>query len=267
VSAYTAPVSAYTTVGAPAAVSAPVASFSAYTPATTATTVIRGAPAAVQVSGKAAAPAGDPRFSIQRLKAIGEDNARLHRQNQRDSRDASEDLSRASLLNRVIAGPGAATSWFPWYRLSQQKKTASAYKSEARIADRNAHIAYEQYQANPTQLNALVSRYQDLNAQLHESAHHYNVINSGTFGQALNTGILGGLGGSSLIAQVLTSRSENDDLQDIQQQMKRVARKITTVARSQSSTAKAQVQTQAPQGSVQQRMMALSVYGPNAGRG
>jgi hypothetical protein len=143
--------------------------------------------------------------------------------------------------------------------LSSQKRAAEAYKSEKRIANKNAEDAYQRFQTNPTQLNLLVSKYQDLNADLRGAAYQYNVVNSGTFGQRISSGsIFGGLGGGLLggVTQIITQKKQSEDLQDIQRQMKRVARQIQVAAQSSAQ------QKSAGQDSVQQRMMAMSVYGP-----
>jgi len=263
---YSAPVAP--AVYAPAVVGAPVTASAVYgaapaavytAPLATATTATR----AVQVAGTPGRSAGVTSSEAQRLEQIGQENAQKHRRNDRRVRQATEDISRGTIFNRIIAGAGATTSWFPLYRLGQQKKEETAYRSEDRIAARNANIAYQQYEQNPTQLNLLVSKYQDLNADLHDAAHHYNVVNSGTFGQAIGSGLLGGIGSKLLIPQIATDEKEQDDLKSIQRRMKRVARQIqSTVQQQRASTAS--TKANAPQqNTVQQRMMALSVYGPN----
>jgi len=183
---------------------------------------------------------------------------------------ASSELQRSSLVNTIVAGSGNAAPWYPAYRLGAQKDAAGAYKSESRIANKNANDAYQRYQQDPSRLNLLVSKYQDLNADLSDAAYHYNVINSGTFGQVIsNTNLLGlgslsgGLFGG--LTQIITNRQQTEDLQNIQRQMQRIGRQIQTEAKAEEAQVKAQQQptaTVAAQGSVQQRMMAMSVYGP-----
>jgi len=135
---------------------------------------------------------------------------------------------------------------------------------------KNADDAYKRYQADPNRLNLLVSKYQDLNADLRDAAYHYNVINSGTFGQQIiATSIFGLPTGSSLfegITQIITQKQQTTDLNDIQLQMQRVAKQIQAEAKVQQQQASgAPVAQVAAQGSVQQRMMAMSVYGPQQG--
>jgi len=177
------------------------------------------------------------------------------------------------LFNRIIAGPNAATPFFPAVRLSLQKDVADAYKSEKRIANRNAEDAYQRFQSDPSRLNLLVSKYQDLNADLRDAAYQYNVVNSGTFGQriAASSGLFGGLGGGLLggigITQIITQRQQSEDLQDIQRQMQRVQRQLAQEVQSRANAngANAGASAGLQQGSVQQRMMAMSVYGPQRG--
>jgi len=206
---------------------------------------------------------------LQYYKRLGQQQTRQHRLNSREVSDASNALSRSSLVNTLVAGSGKTTSWFPIYRLGEQKQVADAYKSEKQIATRNANDAYQRYQQDPSRLNLLVSKYQDLNADLRDAAYHYNVVNSGTFGQTIaKSGLFGGLGGGLFggLTQIITQRQQSQDLQDIQRQMQRVARQIQAEARSaagQQSGGGAQI----AQGSVQQRLMAGTVYGPQQGRG
>jgi len=284
---YGGPVAAPAVYGAPAAVyGAPAAVYGAPAPAVYSTPAVYGAVAApvVPATVYGATPvatstaravqvtsAGRPAASsqsqlskseVQHLEQVGQEDAQQHQRNSRRVRQATQDIQRGSIFNRLIAGAGATTSWFPLYRLGQQKNEEQAYRSEDRIAARDANIAYQQYQQHPTQLNLLVSKYQDLNADLHDAAHHYNVVNSGTFGQAIGSGLLGGLSSKLLIPQIVTQKSENNDLQGIQRRMKRVARQIQgTVQQQRASSGQAAPQ----QNTVQQRMMALSVYGPNRG--
>jgi len=224
--------------------------------------------------GKGAAPKvganGQTELSQQQIayyKRLGEEQQKDHKYNQRVVKQANKALSRSSLVNTIIAGSGNIAPWYPLYRLGQQKKIATAFQDEARIANRNADDAYDRFKQNPTRLNMLVSKYQDLNADLREAASHYNNVNTGTFGQRLtNTGFFGA--GSSLvniISQTVVQRQEVEDLQDIQEDMNRIAQQIQgEVKRMQggSATASASANQQAGAGSVQQRMMAMSVYGP-----
>jgi hypothetical protein len=270
----TSTVGAQYTVAAPVAVSAPYTVSTPYTiaaPVVTApvVTVRAGGQGAVTAVRAGAQSAANPGLSaeLEYYRNLGERQAEQRRRNTRIVREASEDLTRTSLFNRIIAGPNAATPFFPAIRLSLQKDVADAYKSEKRIANRNAEDAYQRYQNDPSRLNLLVSKYQDLNADLRDAAYQYNVVNSGTFGQRIaNSGLLGGgLFSGVGITQIITQRQQSEDLQDIQRQMQRVQRQLAleaqALARANGAGAGAGVQ----QGSVQQRMMAMSVYGPQRG--
>jgi len=196
---------------------------------------------------------------LQYYKRLGQQQTRQHRINARDVSDASNEIGRASLVNTLVAGSGKTTPWFPIVRLGEQKQAAEAYRSEKQIANRNAQDAYQRYQQDPSHLNLLVSKYQDLNADLRDAAYHYNVINSGTFGQSIvRSGLFGGLGTGLFggLTQIISQRQQTQDLQDIQRQMQRVARQIQTEARG------AVQQQSGAQNSVQQRLMAGTVYGP-----
>jgi len=206
---------------------------------------------------------------VQYYKQLGEEQQRDHKYNQRVVKQANDQLTRSSLVNTIIAGSGNIAPWYPLYRLGQQKKISNAFQDEVRIANRNADDAYDRFKQNPTRLNMLVSKYQDFNADLREAASHYNNVNTGTFGQRLtNTGIFGT--GSSLvniISQTVVQRQEVEDLQDIQEDMNRIARQIQGEVKrlqggSATASASANANAQTGQGSVPQRMMAMSVYGP-----
>lgn len=198
---------------------------------------------------------------LQYYKDLGERQARRHKQNSRIVKDASKDLSKLSLVNRVVAGAGNAAPWYPALRLGNQKEVAEAYRSEKRIANKNAEDAYQRFQKDPSHLNLLVSKYQDLNADLRDAAYQYNVINAGTFGQTLAVGGLfgGGLGSGLTVSRLITQKQQSGDLEDIQRQMKRVGRQIQAEAQSKISAAKGATSTS--QGSVEQRMMGMTVYG------
>jgi hypothetical protein len=209
---------------------------------------------------------------VEYYKRLGEKQAREHRENSREVSDASQDLSRITLINRVVAGSGNAADWFVPARLIQQKRVVEAYRSEKQIANKNAQDAYQRYQKDPSRLNLLVSKYQDLNADLRESAFDFNVINSATFGQkiAASTGLFGNVGGNlfGTLTQVITQRKQSEELRDIQRDMQRVARQIQQEARGAVSGAQAALsgaQAGQLQGSVQQRLMASTVYGPQRG--
>jgi hypothetical protein len=210
-------------------------------------------------------PKVDPQLAskLQYYKNLGERQARQHKRNSRVVSKASEELSRSSLVNRLVAGTGNSAPWYPAVRLGSQKKAADAYKSEKQIANKNAEDAYQRYQEDPSRINLLVSKYQDLNADLRAAAYHYNVINSGTFGQRVSksVGLFGGTSGSlvNTLTQVITQRKESDDLEDIQRQMQRVARQIQTEIKAASQQKSGGV---AVQGSVQQQLMGMSMYGP-----
>jgi len=160
---------------------------------------------------------------------------------------------------------------FAALRFGNQKRTVDALKSESRIANTNAQMAYQRYQQSPTRLNLLISKYSDLNADLRDAAHHFQVINSGTFGQSLKSsfGLFGGtssglFGGSGLVSFVV-QKKERDELEDIQDRMKRVGRDIQNEVRQAQAQQKgqsAQVSLSAGvQGSVAQRMVAMNTYG------
>jgi hypothetical protein len=212
-------------------------------------------------------PKVDPQLSskLQYYKNLGERQARQHKQNSRIVSQASSDLSRQSLVNRLVAGTGNTAPWYPIVRLGTQKKVADAYKSEKQIANKNAEDAYQRYQQDPSRLNLLVSKYQDLNADLRDAAYHYNVINTGTFGQRVSTSlsIFGGSSSGGLLnsfTQIITQRKQSEDLEDIQRQMQRIARQIQTEAKT--AVQQKSGGTVVAQGSVQQRLMATTVYGP-----
>jgi len=257
---YGAPV--YSTPAVYGAVAAPVIPATVYGATPVATSTAR----AVQVTS-AGRPAASQlsQSEVQHLEQVGQEDAQQHQRNSRRVRQATQDIQRGTIVNSLIAGAGATTSWFPLYRLGQQKNEEQAYRSEDRIAARDANIAYQQYQQHPTQLNLLVSKYQDLSADLHDAAHHYNVVNSGTFGQAIGSGILGGLSSKLIIPQIVTQESENNDLKGIQKRMKRVARQIQGTVQQQRASSGQAAAASPQQNTVQQRMMALSVYGPNRG--
>jgi len=253
----------YGTVSAPAAVtvSAPVVSAR-----------VTAAPRVATSSN------GQSELSQQQIayyKRIGEQQQRDHKINQRIVKQANNQLARSSLVNRIAVGSGNVASWYPMYRLGQQKRVSDAFKDEVRIANRNADDAYDRFKQNPTRLNMLVSKYQDLNADLREAASHYNDVNAGTFGQRLtSTGLFGGSSLTNIISQTLVTRQESEDLQDIQFDMNRIAQQIqmevrrlqqTSSSSSSASAASASANQQQGAGSVQQRMMAMSVYGPRQG--
>lgn len=251
-----APYTVASTVAAPYTVASTVAA-----PYTVASTVAAAYPVATPArTGATSSQAAE----IQRLTAIAQKQNRQHEQNQRIVKRAAKDLSKASLINRVVAGAGNALPWYPAYRLNSQRKVADAYKSEKQIANRNANEAYQRYLSQPTGLNMLISKYSDLNADLKGAAYQYNVIDSGTFGQRLSTGLLGLSGGGlwNGVTQIITQKQQSEDLEDIQRQMKRVARQIKTTVQTAAQQAKGGAVIQP--GSVQQRMMAMSTYGPQA---
>jgi len=213
---------------------------------------------------------------LEYYKQLGVKQAKEHKQNKKVVDEAAQEIQRSSLVNTLVAGSTGTAFWYPAYRLGAQRDAAGAYKSESKIANKNANDAYQRYQQDPSRLNLLVSKYQDLNADLADAAYHYNVINSGTFGQVttqasiLGLGSLtGGLFGS--LTQIITNRQQTQDLQDIQRQMQRISKQIQTEAKAeeqqQQSGASVAVVAQPAQvqGSVQQRMMAMSVYGPQRG--
>jgi hypothetical protein len=246
--------------GTPVFANAPQAVYSAL-PTVASSQVGFAAPrAAVTASAQ---PNAQLTSQLQYYKNLGERQARQHKQNSRIVSKASSDLSRQSLVNRLVAGTGNTAPWFPAVRLGTQKKAAEAYKSEKHIANKNAEDAYQRYQEDPSRLNLLVSKYQDLNADLRDAAYHYNVINSGTFGQRVSTsiGLFGGSSGNlfNTFSQILTQRKESEDLQDIQRQMQRIGRQIQTEAKTAIQQKSGGV---VAQGSIQQRMMATTVYGP-----
>jgi hypothetical protein len=200
---------------------------------------------------------------LQNLRAEATRQQEIHARNQRIVKRAQEDQRQVSLFDAVLfPGPGHSPA-FAALRLGNQKRTADALRSEKRIAVQNAQVAYQRYQTNPNQLNLLISKYADLNADLRDAAHHFNVVNSGTFGQALNTGLFG-LGGSNFAISFITQRREKEELDDIQRQMKRVASQITSLAKSSGALPASPAAGQAvAQGSnVQQRMIAMNNYGP-----
>jgi len=203
-----------TSIAAPYAVASTVGA--AYTVAAPAAVV---APAVV--SG-AAGPTSSQAAEIQRLAAIAQQQNQQHQINQRIVKRASKDESKATLVNRLVAGPGHALPWYPAYRLTNQRKVVDAYRSEKQIANRNANDAYQRYLQDPSSLNMLISKYQDLNADLKGAAYQYNVVDSGTFGQNLAvTGLLG-IGGGGIwngVNQIVTERKQSDDLQDIQRKI------------------------------------------------
>jgi hypothetical protein len=214
------------------------------------------------VVSRASAAAPQISAELQYYKDLGEKQARQHKQNARIVKDASQDLSKSSLINRLVAGSGNAAPWYPAVRLSSQRDAAGAYKSEKRIANKNAEDAYQRFQKDPSRLNLLVSKYQDLNADLRDSAYHYNVVNSATFGQRIATGgLFGSIGGGLLggLTQIVTQKKQSEDLQDTQRQMQRIARQIQAEAKVAAQGASAKVATQ---GSVQQRLIGMNSYGP-----
>jgi len=246
-----------------------VATTSVTAPYTVASTVAApytvAAPAAV--SSRPAGATSSQAAEIQRLAAIAQQQNQQHQVNQRIVKRASKDQSKATLINRIVAGPGNALPWYPAYRLNNQKKVVNAYRSEKQMANRNADDAYNRYLQDPSSLNMLISKYQDLNADLKGAAYQYNIVDAGTFGQNLAaTGLFGISGGGMWngINQIVTQRKQSDDLQDIQRKMKHVARQITTQVQvvAQQAKAGAVAQPIVQPGSVQQRMMALSTYGP-----
>jgi len=288
--------------GAPVATFAPVTTFaSASTPVYSSTPVYATAPAALSYGTTFSAPAAAVSYGtttyaapqtvvtqvrasvatpparstaelakdLQYYKELGERQARQHKQNARTVKDASSDLSRLSLVNTIVAGSGNAAPWYPTVRLGTQKDIVEAYKSEKRIANKNAEDAYQRYQKDPSRLNLLVSKYQDLNADLREAAYHYNVVNTGTFGQNIaKGGLFGGLGGLggkggglfTGLTQIITQKKQSEDLQDIQRQMQRIALQIQSEVKAVAGQKSGTVQ-----GSVQQRMMAMNQYGPQRG--
>jgi hypothetical protein len=232
-------------------------------PAISTTAVPYGVTAANPVASaartaNAASAALASRPDIQALRAQAEQQQQQHKRNQRIVRDAQEDQRQVSLFDAVLfPGPGHSPA-FAALRLGNQKRTAEALRSEKRIAIQNAQTAYQRYQQNPSQLNLLISKYADLNADLRDASHHFNVVNSGTFGQAMNSGLFG-LGGSSFLVSYVTQRRERDELEDIQRQMKRVASQITTLAKGAGALPQASA---VAQGTVQQRLVGLKNYGP-----
>jgi Trp operon repressor len=210
------------------------------------------------------------------LKEIAERQAQQHRRNVRIVKDAQNDQRQQSIFDAILSPGSGNTPWYPALRLGNQKRIADALRSEKRIAVQNANTAYQRYQENPTRLNLLVSKYSDLNADLKDASHHFNVVNSGTFGQRLSgTSSLFGIFGSAGLTSILVQRKERDELEDIQDRMRRVASQIQTEVRVQTSAksgttgASANLGvTQGQQGSVAQRMVALNSYGrPAAQRG
>jgi len=248
-------------------------------------TPVYGAPAAVAVSSPVsfaapvqvraaavAAPAAQKSSSsalspeLEYYKQLGIKQARQHKQNKKIVDEATQDLQRSSLVNTLTAGTSTNT-WYPVVRLEAQKDAAGAYKSEANIANKNADDAYKRYQKDPSRINLLVSKYQDLNADLRDAAYHYNVVNSGTFGQQIvQTNLFGlptaSVGLFSQLTQLLTQKQQTQDLQKIQKQMARVATQIQSEAKTVAGAKSAP----APQNTVQQRLMATTVYGPSRGR-
>lgn len=217
------------------------------------------------VSAQSAASSQQLSPELQYYKQLGEKQAEQHKRNTRIVNQAAKDLSKSSLVNTLVAGSGHAAPFYPAVRLSYQKKVANAYKSEKNIAEKNANDAYQRYQQDPSRVNLLVSKYQDLNADLRDAAYHYNIVNSGTFGQQIATTSFLGIGGSLIntVSQVVTQRQQTQDLQDIQRQMQRVQRQLQVEVQAAAQQQKAGTTAAVPvQGSVQQRMMAMSVYGP-----
>jgi hypothetical protein len=222
-----------------------------------------------RVSAARAAPetksAQDKLAELQYYKELGERQARQHKVNAKIVSESAQDLSRVSLVNRLVAGTGNTAPWFPPLRLFAQKDVADAYKSEKRIANKNAEDAFRRFQEDPSKLNLLVSKYQDLNADLRDAAYHYNVVNAATFGQQIqqSTNIFNlgstGVGG---LTQIITQKKQSEDLQEIQRQMQRVSKQIQAEANAIKAQAAATKKAAPQQGSVQQRMMAIANYGP-----
>jgi hypothetical protein len=72
----------------------------------------------------------------------------------------------------------------------------------------------------------------------------------------------GGLGSGLTISRIVTQKQQSQDLEDIQKQMKRLGRQIQTEAQAKISAAQGGSSSVPAQGSVQQRLMGISNYGP-----